>query len=566
MNKKLKIGLSFIMFMGTIVFSILFSMYMVDYSSEAYKSTVDNLSQRLNSSGIKASVSLHDAYDDDIHWTLDFSGDFQMRYINSEWNFFENNIKIGSEYSHDIDFKLKFDIKAIGTVSSEVDLEIFKVEINDKLEFKPLPDERYYNLWEKNGQYADASDETKIYTFNFIEMQRPAITGDSVIANVDKPYSLEQIKAIANLKAIDPYFGDISDDIEIESETYMANRTKVGTWEINYYVINGAGLRTDFKLLVPTKDLAGPLINGPASATHSYTDELTETDILGKFTVTDNTDDSPVVTLNNGGYTQNKVGTFNMVITAVDKYNNRTTKTFALTIVDDQVPTFKDDNPGTIEFSYTDSFADAKLILGLSATDFIDGDLTKSIKVVSNPLKPKLGVYTVKYEVKDKAGNIGYFEKQFEVVTLDHPEFYVGANVINIEDVNIMSVEDILMHIARYENFEFFDYKIIEDEYSGNDTKGRYMLRAELYSEDGAILEVSRVINIFNADDLNKDATLTIWEKIGRFFKMLWDGITTFFGWIWTGIKFVWNYTIGGLFKLIGKLFTKSVLMFFLTI
>lgn len=567
MKKSLKIGLSFTTFVFTMLFVVVFSFSELNNSSEVIKTSVDNLTSAVNDTGYKARLTIGSNYEPDDEPYIDEDPITDIEFTRNNdgyyWTVSSNGIIYMDAFEFDGELYLKIEVLVPGEMHSDINGDVFSFKSGDLLEVKKNSD---YIEWYINDKLQYGDDEATEYTVKFKNFQRPAISGDAVIANVDKPYTLEQIKTIANLKAIDPYFGDISDDIEIESETYTNNSSKVGTWEINYFVVNGAGLRTDFKLLVPTKDLTGPLINGPANATHSYTDELTEQDILSKFTITDNTDSSPVITLNNGGYAINKIGTFNMVITAVDKYNNKTTKAFTLVITDDQAPTYVDENPGTVQLSYTDSFTDAKLLLGLTATDFIDGDLTEFIKVVSNPLKAKLGLYTVKYEVKDKAGNTGYFEKEFEVITTDHPEFFVGSNVINIEDINKLTIEELINFVAQYENFDFVSFEVTQDEYTGTDAKGRYNLKAVLTNAEGETLEVARVINVFNRDDLSKNATLTFWEKTVRLLKKIWEGIKTFFGWIWTGIKFIWKYTLGGLFKLIGKLFTTNALMLFLSL
>lgn len=568
MKKSLKIGLSFTTFVFTMLFVVVFSFSELNNSSEVFNTSADKVfNMTTEYPPLTSKIRLDDVTEmDSPYYELDTMGNvtFRYDYQKESWKIYDEE-NLYKEHRHDSETILSFKAYVPGKIVSVLDGVVAEFKANDILIFEQNKGDSEYDDWTINGILVEANDEKKGYDLEFAT-SRPAISGDAVIANVDKPYTLEQIKTIANLKAIDPYFGDISDDIEIESETYTNNSSKVGTWEINYFVINGAGLRTDFKLLVPTKDLTGPLINGPANATHSYTDELTEQDILSKFTITDNTDSSPVITLNNGGYAINKIGTFNMVITAVDKYNNKTTKSFTLIINDDQAPTYVDENPGTVQLSYTDSFTDAKLLLGLTATDFIDGDLTDFIKVVSNPLKAKLGLYTVKYEVKDKAGNTGYFEKEFEVITTDHPEFFVGSNVINIEDINKLTIEELINFVAQYENFDFVSFEVTQDEYTGTDAKGRYNLKAVLTNAEGETLEVARVINVFNRDDLSKNATLTFWEKTVRLLKKIWEGIKTFFGWIWTGIKFIWKYTLGGLFKLIGKLFTTNALMLFLSL
>ena len=75
---------------------------------------------------------------------------------------------------------------------------------------------------------------------------------------------MDRIKQIAELKAFDAYYGDLTDDIEVIRDTYTANKSKVGTFEIEYKVTNASGLSANFVLLVSNKDLTKPTIQALA--------------------------------------------------------------------------------------------------------------------------------------------------------------------------------------------------------------------------------------------------------------------------------------------------------------
>ncbi|WP_162849151.1 immunoglobulin-like domain-containing protein [Haploplasma axanthum] len=110
-------------------------------------------------------------------------------------------------------------------------------------------------------------------------------------------------------------------------------------------------------------------------------------------------------------YVQGAVGTYEFTMQAVDKAGNRNTHYYKVIIQDDVLPVITDENNGKIQINLKDDVNTQTLLLGLSATDAVDGNLTSSIKIVENNIVNKLGKYIVKYEVSDEAGNIAEYQR-----------------------------------------------------------------------------------------------------------------------------------------------------------
>src|SRR5690554_3146036 len=178
----------------------------------------------------------------------------------------------------------------------------------------------------------------------------PAISGEhTVIANVDNPYTIERIKEIANLTALDDYYGDLTDLIEVVKDDYTINNNKVGIYEIEFKVTNASNLSTTFILKVSVKDIVAPVINGPATSNISYTEKLNLEAFLTDFTVTDNHDETVLLNVDSNSYVGNeeKVGTYQIKLSATDSSGNKGTFTHTITVIDDVKPNFVEDRKST---------------------------------------------------------------------------------------------------------------------------------------------------------------------------------------------------------------------------
>ena len=135
-------------------------------------------------------------------------------------------------------------------------------------------------------------------------------------------------------------------------------------------------------------------------------------DITDKIKTTSNVDTS-------------KEGTYKVTYTVSDKAGNTATKerTVIVTIKEEDT---KDTTPPIITFLYDDTYQKVCLndkvdtsatgVYGYTARDDVDGDITKDVKITGETKTDKIGTYTIKYSVKDKAGNAATAERKYDVV------------------------------------------------------------------------------------------------------------------------------------------------------
>lgn len=339
-----------------------------------------------------------------------------------------------------------------------------------------------------------------VLEFNLRKKSKIAMSGkDTIVNNIDKPYNLDQISRIAELKAYDSYEGDITDRIFIYKDNYSINQTTVGQYSIEYSVINKAGLQSFYELIIVNVDLSVPNIIGPKTKRISYQENFSLDDVLSLFTVEDNSFEEIILFIEETNFVENKVGTFNFLLSAIDSSKNKSSKTFTLEVYDDIKPVIVDESSGTIIINFKEDINDELLLQGLLAIDEVDGDITNKIKIIKNDLNGDLGTFKVIYEVSDMSGNKITHERLFEVVSTSYPTFWVSKNLLSIENVNKLNIDQLIELLASYENILVSSYEIINDEYSNNyDNVGIYNLKVKIIDINSNEHYLSRDIKVFS--------------------------------------------------------------------
>ncbi|MDC1199904.1 DUF5011 domain-containing protein, partial [Flavobacteriaceae bacterium] len=264
-------------------------------------------------------------------------------------------------------------------------------------------------------------------TVTVVDTTVPVITllgEDSVTIEVGTTYT------DAGATATDIYDGDITSSIVTIS---TVNTAIVGVYSVSYNVTDANGnAAAEVTRTVTVVDTTVPVItllgvdpvtievgavytDAGATALDNYDGDITssivevstvDTAIAGSYTVTYDVADA--------------------------SGNTALTVTRSVNVIEDTVApviTLLGDNPITIEVG--DTYTDA----GATATDNFDGDLTSSIVTISTVNTAIVGVYTVRYNVSDTAGNaaaevtrtVTVVDTTVPVITL------LGDNPITIE-------------------------------------------------------------------------------------------------------------------------------------
>lgn len=330
--------------------------------------------------------------------------------------------------------------------------------------------------------------------------KKPVINGEAmIINNVSKPFSQNEIKKIAAIMAYDENDGDITNKITLIKDDYIKNSNKIGVYEQEYKVINSKGIAAFFTLKISNHDLEAPKIIGIDKSTISYK----ETDALDKikmlYTVADNIDKDIELIISSNNYAKNKVGKYEVIVTAIDSSGNKSNVIHELNVIDDIAPTISDVNNKMIKIN-NDKVINNKLLLeGLTAIDEVDGNITKEIKIIHNGIIFKSGKYEVVYEVSDLSGNKATHTRIYEYELITVPKFYINEKLISIEKVSSISIDQLVKIITEYEKINFLEYQVIEDEYSSNyNSVGSYNLSVKIKDKEGVDHYIKKTIKVFD--------------------------------------------------------------------
>lgn len=126
---------------------------------------------------------------------------------------------------------------------------------------------------------------------------------------------------------------------------------------------------------------------------------------------------SPVIksniTVTHTSYDSKKLGQIPIIVTFTNEKEDKTTRLLILDIIDTTAPIIE-----TSDLTlYQGEVLDIKD--GVTATDSVDGDLSKDIEVSGDVDTRTIGTYTLTYQVKDKSQNLG--EKSRIITVIENP-------------------------------------------------------------------------------------------------------------------------------------------------
>lgn len=237
----------------------------------------------------------------------------------------------------------------------------------------------------------------------------PVINGQTnYITNVDNPITEANIKA--GLYAIDNVDGMIpSSAFVLVSDDYTANKTTLGTYDVNYKVSDSAGNWSFVTVKVHVVDIAKPVISGQSSYTIVYNQTQNLTTVRNNLTVTDNYNTGLTATLIEDNYTANKTqkGSYTLKYQATDSSGNKSDiYVVTITVVDNIKPVISGTNSYTRV--YNNKLELSAIKSALTATDGYDGNLNAALTLKSDNYSSNYnskGTYQVVYSVKDSSNN-----------------------------------------------------------------------------------------------------------------------------------------------------------------
>ncbi|WP_185434497.1 LPXTG cell wall anchor domain-containing protein, partial [Listeria booriae] len=220
------------------------------------------------------------------------------------------------------------------------------------------------------------------------------------------------VDPMAGVTASDLEDGDLTANIKI-----IANDINIdmpGEYHVTYSVLDSDGNETEKTITVTILSNDAPVIHGQditfkagkafdplAGVTASDTEDG---DITSAIEVTAN-DVNPDI-----------AGVYHVTYSVTDSDGNTTEATYTVTVLTNEKPVIHATDQ---TLAYGQAFDP---MAGVTAEDFEDGDLTGSIKIISNDVNPlQAGIYHVTYSVTDADGN----ETQITITVL------VGAQPVD---------------------------------------------------------------------------------------------------------------------------------------
>ncbi len=228
------------------------------------------------------------------------------------------------------------------------------------------------------------------------------------------------------------------------------NTKKAGKYVLTYTVYDKAKNKAmAVRTITVIKDTVDPELSGVANKSIYISKAF---DPLFDVTAMDNADGDVTSKIEvSGRVNEKKAGKYKLTYSVSDKAGNIASRERIVTVIDNIKPVFS--GVGDIELFIGESFHPLK---GVTAFDNNDGDLTRIIKVSGYINTRILGVNTIIYSVKDKAGNKAEYKRT--VTVKEGPSGYLEFNVDYISPDNGMTVK---MGTMTKKNLgEFYEYSV----------------------------------------------------------------------------------------------------------
>ena len=271
------------------------------------------------------------------------------------------------------------DIKVTGTVDTD----------------KPGKYELTYTVTDKDG------NTTTVKRTVIVNPKMVDINNIPVINAEDKTIKVgDKFNPMTGVTANDKEDGNITKDIKVIEDT--VNTSKVGTYKVVYEVTDSNGATATKTITVTVRSNNKPIIIG---ADNVSVKEGTSFNPMTGVTATDKEDGNITKDIKvTGTVDTDKPGKYELIYTVTDKDGNTTTVKRTITVnpkivVINSMPVINAEDK-TIKVG--DKF---NPMIGVTATDKEDGNITKDIKVIENTVDTsKPGTYKVVYEVTDSQG------------------------------------------------------------------------------------------------------------------------------------------------------------------
>lgn len=367
---------------------------------------------------------------------------------------------------------------------------------------------------------------------------RPAFDGNEhFVTNVDDPDDVNYF--VSFIRAIDDFDGDISDQIEIQSDGYTANKNTLGQYDVTLYVEDSSGNSSTFTFVVHVVDVTSPDVIYPSEPFKvSYDKTFDLSLIFGLLEVSDNyySEGDLDYIIFEEDYTANKtvLGIYDVTLVVFDPSENETTVTIKVQVIDGVGPVIN----GVSEIIKSDAriMTTVEILSGITAYDELDGDVTDSIEIISDTYTGNAHIpnrnntwYEVKIQAQDLSGNKTTKIIKIKVIDDTSPDWYITNGVtINLSPNTELTRSQILTLLTKAGKVSISGNSRVTyttDSYTGNEgVPGTYVLAFTVEEPNGNQSEYLYGVNVLSAGEDDDDFDVvpddpTLSDKLTDFFK-----------------------------------------------
>lgn len=407
-----------------------------------------------------------------------------------------------------------------GDVSNDSNCTITEQEVICSFETVPNEDYLYVRIGSSNiGQYYSyygfygfqleeglMPSTYEEYVAPFVDTDNPEFSGSG--AYITSYNTTEQIQEIIDnhLTVVDEVDGDISNSIEIISDSYTGNENIIGDYLVQLRASDSSGNTSYFNLNILVKDEVSPVVIGPESIEYSVSDNNSLLDIINEIYQIEDEISTTTINILIDDYTINKdlIGTYRVEFEVEDESSNITVKRFEISLIDNEFPEIVSNlninsylsSPINLQdvlsgLVFTDNYTDmSEMLLNIISNEFTGNE--------NNP-----GTYLINFEISDESGNKINDNLVIKVVDnilpqIGGPLTYQGSYTedLDLNDfINMISVSD------NVGNVTIEDMYVINDTYtSRTNITGSYIITFGIQDDNNN--ENSHSINITLFDDV----------------------------------------------------------------
>ncbi|MEH7610273.1 immunoglobulin-like domain-containing protein [Gottfriedia acidiceleris] len=255
----------------------------------------------------------------------------------------------------------------------------------------------------------DAESNTTKITFT-IDKTKPELSGAAdTIIQVGSPFDSK-----SGVTVTDNVDGDLTSKIQVSGSV---DSQKPGEYQLVYSATDSAGNTATSIRKITVIDSTKPVIYGMADKKLNINSQF---DSMAGVSAVDNVDGDLTKSIKIAGIVDTKKkGTYTLTYTVSDKAGNIITVKRTITVIDNIQPVIYGAVNKTININ-----TNFNPLTGVTATDNVDGSLTKLIKVTGTVNTKKTGTYTLTYTVTDYSGNKTVITRKITVKDNIKPVIY----------------------------------------------------------------------------------------------------------------------------------------------